>query len=119
MFRVNYGREHGINKKHIVVYNKDSWQLLADGYINIGLIFWNKDKILITTVSTIAAMGLTAAISVAAVATLIGLLTTRELASASYATPPQRIARFLNIGIIPLVMVFAVIVVMKVIEVLA
>ena len=73
----------------------------------------------VTTVSTIVAMGLTAAISVVALIALIGLLTTRELASVSYSTPRQRIAKFLNIGILPLIMVFTLVVVMKVIEVLA
>ena len=72
----------------------------------------------VTTVSTIAAMGLTAAISMAAIVTLIGFLATRELAVASYSRPQQHIARFLGIGIIPLIMVFAVIVVVKIAEVL-
>ncbi len=73
----------------------------------------------VTTVSTIAAMGLTAAISIAAIVTLIGFLSTRELAVASYSRTQQHIAKFLSIGIIPLIMVFAVIVVVKIAEVLA
>ena len=73
----------------------------------------------VTTVSTIAAMGLTAAISMAAIVTLIGFLSTRELAVASHSRPQQHIARFLSVGIIPLIMVFAVIVIVKIAEVLA
>ncbi len=73
----------------------------------------------VTTVSTISAMVLTAAISMAAVVTLIGFLATKELASVSNSNFPQRIAKFLSVGILPLVMVFAVVVAVKVAEVLA
>ena len=73
----------------------------------------------ITTVTTVAAMGLTAAISIAAVVSLIFFLTIRELASAGGSAASLRMARFFGIGILPLVMAFAVIVVVKIIEVLA
>ncbi len=73
----------------------------------------------VTTVSTIAAMGLTAAISMAAIVTLIGFLVTKELADASYSRPQQHIVKFLSIGILPLIIVFAIIVVVKITEVLA
>ncbi len=72
----------------------------------------------VTTVTTIAALGLTAAISVAAVATLMVFLATRELASASNSPLSLRIARFASIGVLPLVITFAAIVVVKIIEVL-
>jgi len=69
----------------------------------------------ITTVSTIAAMGLAATVSVVA---LIAFLTTKELASASLSSSSQRTARFFNVGILPMVMAFVVIVAVKVVEVL-
>ena len=72
----------------------------------------------ITTITTIAAIGITAALSIACVATLILFLTTKELASARRSDTYTRIARFVNIGILPLVLVFAVIVAVKIIEVL-
>ncbi len=61
-----------------------------------------------TTVTTITALGLTAAISVAAVVTLLAFLTTRELASAGRSRLSLRIARFVSVGILPLVIAFAV-----------
>ena len=73
----------------------------------------------VTTVTTIAAMGLAAAISVPAVAALIVFLTTKELASASLSSSSQLTARFLNVSIVPMIMSFAVIVAVKIAEVLA
>jgi hypothetical protein len=73
----------------------------------------------VTTVTTIAAMGLTATISIAAVVALIGFLTTKELVSASLSPSSQLIARFFNVGILPMVMAFAIIVAVKIAEVLA
>jgi len=70
------------------------------------------------TVTTIAAGGLTIAISVAAVVTLVVFLTTRELASAGRSRFSSRIARFASIGILPLVMAFAAIVAVKIAELL-
>ncbi len=72
----------------------------------------------VTTVTTIAALGITAAISVAAVTTLIAFLTTRELASTGNSHFPLRIAKFASIGILPLIIAFAVIVAVKITEVL-
>jgi len=73
----------------------------------------------VTTVTTIAALGLTAAISIAAVVLLMLFLTTKELAAASGRGSSLRIAKFVSVGILPLVMAFAVIVAMKIVEVLA
>jgi len=73
----------------------------------------------VTTVTTIAALGLSAAISIAAVVLLMLFLTTRELAGATRRGSSLRIARFVSVGILPLVMAFAVIVAIKIIEVLA
>jgi len=67
-----------------------------------------------TTTTTLMAMGVTAAISIAAVASLIIFLTARELVSASDSITATRIARFFGIGILPLAMTFAVIVVVKI-----
>ncbi len=73
----------------------------------------------ITTVTTVAAMGLTAAVSVAAVVGLILFLVTRELASASGSITSSRIARYFNVGILPLMIAFTVIVAVKIAEVIA
>ena len=72
----------------------------------------------VTTVTTIATLGITAAISIAAVTTLIAFLTTRELASASNSRFHLRIAKFASVGILPLIIAFAVIVAVKIAEVL-
>ena len=73
----------------------------------------------VTTVTTIAALGLTGVISIAAVVLLMLFLTTKELAGASNLGFSLRIAKFVSVGILPLAMVFAVIVFMKIVEVLA
>ncbi len=71
----------------------------------------------VTTVTAIAALGLTAAISVAVVVTLIVFLSTRELASAGHSRFSLRIAKFASVGILPLIMAFAAIVAVKIAEV--
>tara|TARA_B100001971_G_C17747763_1_gene313903 strand:+ start:226 stop:474 length:249 start_codon:yes stop_codon:yes gene_type:complete len=71
----------------------------------------------VTTVTTIAAMGLTAVLSMSAAIILMLFLSTKELASVGISGFSMRVARYLSIGIVPLAMVFAVIVVVKIIEV--
>ncbi len=73
----------------------------------------------VTTVTTIAALGLTGAISIAAVVLLMLFLTTKELAGANNSVCCLRIAKFASVGVLPLVMAFAVIVFIKIVEVLA
>lgn len=73
----------------------------------------------VTTVTTIAALGLTGIISIGAVLLLTFFLITRELAGATSSGFSLRIAKFTSVGILPLVMAFVVIVVLKIIEVLA
>ena len=73
----------------------------------------------VTTVTTIAALGLTGVISIAAVVLLILFLTTKELAGARSSGSSLRIARFVGVGILPLVMAFVAIVAIKIAEVLA
>ena len=73
----------------------------------------------ITTVTTVTAMGLTAAISIAAVASLIFFLAIKELANARGSGISSRIARSFNLGILPLMMAFAIIIVIKIAEVIA
>ncbi len=72
----------------------------------------------ITSITTIAAMGLTAAIGIVAVVGLIAFLTTKEVASVSRFRPALRIAKFVNVGIVPLVIAFAVIVAVTILEAL-
>ena len=67
----------------------------------------------VTTVTVMATLGLSISISIAAVITLIGFLTSRELGIASNSTFSSRIARFAGVGILPLVMAFAVILIVE------
>ncbi len=73
----------------------------------------------VTTVSTIAAMGLTAVVSGIAIVALIFFLATKELASAGNSGTSLRIARFSAIAIAPLLIAFAVVMTVKIFEVLA
>ncbi len=73
----------------------------------------------VTTITTFAVLGLTGVISIAAVVLLMLFLATKELAGASRLGFSLRIAKFVSVGILPLVMVFAVIVTVKIVEVLA
>ncbi len=73
----------------------------------------------VTTVTTIAAMGLTASLSIFAVILLICFLTSRELLMASNSETKKFFGRTLNIGIIPLLLAFTVIVALKIAEILA
>jgi hypothetical protein len=72
----------------------------------------------VTTITTIAALGLTAAVSAVAVITLMVFLASRAVATASESHLSWRIARFATVGILPLVMTFAAIVALRVIEIL-
>ncbi len=73
----------------------------------------------VTTVTTIAAMGLAATVSLVAIVTLIVFLTAKELTGASSSPSSRLTARFLSVGILPMVMAFAVIVGVKIVEILA
>ena len=72
----------------------------------------------VTTVTTIAALGLTGVVSIGMIVLLMLFLTTKELAGASNLGFSLRIAKFASVGILPMIMVFAVIVVMKIVEVI-
>ena len=72
----------------------------------------------VTTVTTVTALGMSTIMSVAALVTLIAFLTARELAGASNYALPLRIAKFISVGITPLIMAFAVIVIVKIIEII-
>ena len=73
---------------------------------------------MITTVTTVTAMGFAAAISIAAIVSLIVFLTCKELAGASGSGTFLRIAKFVNVAILPLVMAFAVMVAVKIASIL-
>lgn len=71
-----------------------------------------------TTVTTVTAMGLTAALGVMATLALIAFLVFKEVSSASTSEHAIRWGRVLNIGIAPLLVAFAVIVAVKVTQVM-
>ncbi len=73
----------------------------------------------ISTISSITAMGFTVALGVVCVLALITLLTTKELATAGQSGNSKLIARFCDIGILPLVVAFGITVIVKVVEILA
>jgi len=72
-----------------------------------------------TTITSIAAMGFASALGIAAVVSLVVFLVTKELASANRSGPWAQIAKFANVGIWPLTIVFGIIVGIKIVEVLA
>lgn len=72
-----------------------------------------------TTVSTITtAVGIAASLGLMAVLTLIAFLVAKELAGADSRPRLQALGRALNVGIIPLLLVFGAIAAAKVVEVL-
>lgn len=73
----------------------------------------------VTTVTTIMAIGLAASLTVFSVILVIALLTSKELLSASSGARQKFLARSFNISIIPLLLAFAVIVAVKVMEILS
>ena len=72
----------------------------------------------ISSVTTVAGMGIATALSAVATISLIAFLTTRELLSASVTHSSQRAGRFMSVGIIPLLLVFAAVVAAAIAEVL-
>ena len=62
----------------------------------------------ITTTSIVTTIGMAAALSIAATITLLGFLATKTLVNVSPDNSSQRIGRFLNAAITPLLMTFAV-----------
>ena len=75
----------------------------------------------VTTVTTMAAMGLTVAIGAAAVVCLVIFLTTKELASTTHSNSSSslRVAKFINVGILPLAIAFGAILITKILEILS
>ncbi len=72
----------------------------------------------ISSVTTVAGMGIATALSAVATISLIAFLTTRELLSAGVTHSSQRAGRFMSVGIIPLLLVFAAVVAVAIAEVL-
>ena len=73
----------------------------------------------VSTVTTIVATSVAVGISMFTTLMLIGLLIGKEILGASRDNKRQLVARSLNIGIIPLIIGFTVIVGLKVAEILA
>ena len=72
----------------------------------------------VSTVTAIAALGLSSTVSLATVVTLIVFLGTRELASADHSRFYLRLAKAVSISIWTLAMAFAVILAVKIAELL-
>ena len=73
----------------------------------------------VSTVTTVAAASLAAGIVIFLTLLLIGFLTGKELLGTSSGNKQKLIARSLNVSIIPLLIGFAVIVGLKIAEILA
>jgi hypothetical protein len=71
-----------------------------------------------STVSIQALSALSGSLALIGIIVLLVLLIQKELASASNGQPYRKMSAILNIGIIPLLIVFALIVVSRVLEVL-
>jgi len=67
-----------------------------------------------TTVTTVATLANGPALAIVGVLLLIGLLVTKELAESTGNMLADRLARAINIGIFPLLFVFALIVLVKI-----
>ena len=72
----------------------------------------------VSTVSTVATAAITGSLALVAILTLLFLLIQKELTTASGGRLARAFARALNIGIVPLLIGFTMIVVVRVIEVL-
>jgi hypothetical protein len=72
----------------------------------------------VTSITSMAVLGIGSSITIFAVLLLIGLLTTKELVGASEGSRQRLVSRCLNISIVPLVMSLAVIVALKLVEIL-
>lgn len=72
----------------------------------------------VTTVTTVAAMGLTSAMSIAAIVVLILLLITKEVTGASQSHICQLVTKLLNVSIVPLVMAFAIVLAVRIFEII-
>ena len=70
------------------------------------------------TVSTVTVIGVAAALGLITTLTLIALLISKEIATALPGERGVRWSRTLNIGVVPLLVAFAVIVGVKMVEVL-
>ena len=71
----------------------------------------------VTTITTMIGFGM--ALGLVAVIVLIAFLVVRELATASESGRHRLLAKSLEIGIVPLIIAFVMIVAMKVVEILA
>lgn len=71
-----------------------------------------------TTISTVTTLSLAGSLALAAIITLLVLLIQKELTTASRERAARALGRVLNIGIVPLLVVFAFIVVVKVVQAL-
>ncbi len=73
----------------------------------------------ITTITTMAAMGLTAVFSVGAGALLLMMLMTKQLALASGSGFASRLGRFAAVGIAPLLIGFGIIIAFKLFQIMS
>jgi hypothetical protein len=71
-----------------------------------------------TTVSTVTTVALAASLGLVSIVTLLMLLIQKELVTAATGPRAKALGRILNMAIVPLLMAFALIVVVKVAEVL-
>jgi hypothetical protein len=71
-----------------------------------------------STVTILTVAGIAGSLALIGILVLISLLVQKEMATAAPSTRLQRLSRALNIGILPLLIAFGLIVIFKVLEVL-
>ena len=69
-------------------------------------------------ISTATAMGMATTLSIAATVTLISFLVAKELFSVGPSSFSQRLSRFLNVAVVPMLLLFAAVVATTIAEVL-
>ena len=71
-----------------------------------------------STVATISASAIAGSVALIAILVLLALLIQKELVSTSTGTRGRTLVRVLNIGIVPLLMAFVVVVVTRIVNIL-
>lgn len=72
----------------------------------------------VTTVTTVTSLSMMAVVSLVAIISLVSLLVSKELVAVSSNQTARLMTRYLNVGVVPLLMVFTVIASFKVVDAL-
>ncbi len=101
-----------IDSWHLLRYYKDYWHFRGEPQNKEGRELITS----VTTVTSIAMMNLTSIMTVVAAVFLVLILIAKELMGASRSTFSRICSRVLNVGVIPMLIVFATTLVIRVVE---